>query len=184
MAIFQRVNYLYKKFYHRPPNIYLFKVNYRNKRKRCEICLKLTIKTLERRQRRYGVFIVNFEHISHLFLVFLLKTLTGICLLEEAFWQFFMHCKVNWKYLGRCCRRLFNLLMHNVPKWSDTVSNLQDLLSDDVSDHFGTLCINTVFVIHLYEYRSHFMKAKISYIKSLWCYGGKELKMLLYYVFP
>ena len=44
--------------------------------KRCEICSKLTIKTPERRQwRRSGVFIVNFEHISHLFLVFLFLTL-------------------------------------------------------------------------------------------------------------
>ena len=34
---------------------------------RCEICSKLTIKTLKRRHwRRFGVFIVNFEHISHL----------------------------------------------------------------------------------------------------------------------
>ena len=34
---------------------------------------KLTIKTPERRQwRRSGVFIVNFEHIAHLVLVFLL----------------------------------------------------------------------------------------------------------------
>ena len=33
----------------------------------CEICSKLTIKTPERRHwRRFGVFIVNFEHISHL----------------------------------------------------------------------------------------------------------------------
>ena len=32
-----------------PPNIYLFKVNNRNTSKRCEICSKLTIKTLERR---------------------------------------------------------------------------------------------------------------------------------------
>ena len=41
------------------------KVNNRNTRTRCEICLKLTtIKTPERRQRRSGVFIVNFEHIS------------------------------------------------------------------------------------------------------------------------
>ena len=31
-----------------PPNIYLFKVNNRNTRKRCEACLKLTIKTAER----------------------------------------------------------------------------------------------------------------------------------------
>ena len=32
-----------------PANIYLFKVNNRNTRKRCEICSKLTIKTPERR---------------------------------------------------------------------------------------------------------------------------------------
>ena len=43
---------------------------------RCEICSKLIIKTPERRQwRRSDVFIVNFENISHLLLVFLLLTL-------------------------------------------------------------------------------------------------------------
>ena len=42
----------------------------------CEICSKLTIKTPERRQsRRSGAFIVNFELISHIVLVFLLLTL-------------------------------------------------------------------------------------------------------------
>ena len=56
-----------------PLDIYLLKVNDRNTRTRCEICLKLTIKTPERRQlRSSGVFIVNFEHVSHLVLVFLL----------------------------------------------------------------------------------------------------------------
>ena len=35
--------------------------------KNCEICSKLTMKTPKRLQwRRFGVFIVNFEHISHL----------------------------------------------------------------------------------------------------------------------
>ena len=63
-----------------PGNIYLFKVKNRNTRKRREICskLKLTIKTGERRQwRRSDFFIVNFnfEHVSHLFLLFLLSTL-------------------------------------------------------------------------------------------------------------
>ena len=38
-------------------------------------CLKLIIETLERR-RCSGIFIVNFEHISHLVLVFLLLTLS------------------------------------------------------------------------------------------------------------
>ena len=42
----------------------------------CEICSKLTIQTPEQREwRRSGVFIVNFEHILHLVLVFLLLTL-------------------------------------------------------------------------------------------------------------
>ena len=54
-----RLNYL--------ANIYLFKVSNRNTSQRCEICSKLTIKTPE--------VIVNFEHVSHLFLVFLLMTL-------------------------------------------------------------------------------------------------------------
>ena len=48
----------------------MFKVNNRNTRTRCEICSKLTIKTPERREwRRSAVFIVKFEHISHLVLV-------------------------------------------------------------------------------------------------------------------
>ena len=59
-----------------PAGIYVLKVNNRNTRTSCEICSKLTIKTPERRHCRCsGVFIVNFEHISHLALVFLLLTL-------------------------------------------------------------------------------------------------------------
>ena len=62
---------------HNPAGNYMFKVNNKNTRTRCEICSKLTIKMPERRQwRRFGVFIVNFEHISQLVLVFLLLTLS------------------------------------------------------------------------------------------------------------
>ena len=57
-----------------PAGIYLLKVNNKNTKTRCEICSKLTIKTL-RHWRHSGVFVVNFEHISHLALVFLLLTL-------------------------------------------------------------------------------------------------------------
>ena len=46
----------------------MFKVNNKNNRAKCEIYSKLTTKTP-------GVFIVNFEHISHLNLVLLLLTL-------------------------------------------------------------------------------------------------------------
>ena len=52
-------------------NIYLIKTNNRNTRKRCELWSSYNKNT----RRRFGVFIVNFEHISHLFLVFLLLTL-------------------------------------------------------------------------------------------------------------
>ena len=50
-----------------PVGIYLFKVNIGNTRM-CEICSKLTIKTLERRKwHRSDVVIINFEQISHCF---------------------------------------------------------------------------------------------------------------------
>ena len=56
---------------HYPASIYLLKVNNRNNITRYEIRSKLMIKTQERRQWcRSGVFIVNFEHILHLILVF------------------------------------------------------------------------------------------------------------------
>ena len=42
--------------------------------KMCEICSKLTIKTVERRHHSI-VFVVNFEHILHLYVVFLLLKL-------------------------------------------------------------------------------------------------------------
>ena len=55
----------------------MFKVNNRNSGTRCEICSKLTIKTPERHHwHRSCVFIVKFQHISHLVLVFLLLTLS------------------------------------------------------------------------------------------------------------
>ena len=57
-------------------SFYFTQVSDRNTRKKCEICLELTIETLEPRHwRRYGVFIFSFEHVSHLFIVLLLVTL-------------------------------------------------------------------------------------------------------------
>ena len=61
-----------------PVGSYLLKFNHRNARTRCEIYSKLTIKALERQWRRSGIFVVNFEHISHishLVLVFMLLNL-------------------------------------------------------------------------------------------------------------
>ena len=50
-----------------PTNNHVFIVNNSYTRKRCEIHSKLTIKT---RELRSTIFAVDFEHISHLFLVF------------------------------------------------------------------------------------------------------------------
>ena len=56
-----------------PASVYLFRVNDRNTKKWCEICAKLIINNSH--WRHCGVFIVNFEHVSYLFLVFQLLTL-------------------------------------------------------------------------------------------------------------
>ena len=58
-----------------PSGIYLFKVNKRNTETRCGIYSKTTKKKPERRYwSRSGIFIVDFEQISHLVLVFLQLT--------------------------------------------------------------------------------------------------------------
>ena len=76
MLLYSHCNYSEQLYGINPAGIYLLKVNNRNTRTRCEICSKITIKTPERRHwRRSGVFIVSFEHISHLVLLFLLLTL-------------------------------------------------------------------------------------------------------------
>ena len=54
----------------------MFKISYGNTRKMCEICSELTLKIPEQRQLcRSGVFIDNFEHMSHLFVVILFLVL-------------------------------------------------------------------------------------------------------------
>ena len=58
-----------------PAGQYMFKVNNKTTRTTCEICSKLTKKTTKRRCR-FGVFVVNFEHISHLVPLLLLLTIT------------------------------------------------------------------------------------------------------------
>ena len=72
---------------------------YRNTRKRCETCSKFTIKTTETRQwHRFGIFIFNFEHVSHLFLVFLLLTLTWMAINVCKFRTWMVINVCNFKY--------------------------------------------------------------------------------------
>ena len=59
--------------------------------KRYEICSNLTIKTPEwHHWHRSIVCIVNFEHISHIFLKFLLLTLNKLMLTETDVWKYTM----------------------------------------------------------------------------------------------
>ena len=56
-----------------PANIYLFKVNNRNGRKRCEICSKLTIKTLLKLlylTLLSNVFIDEIEQVNHFWVLY------------------------------------------------------------------------------------------------------------------
>ena len=62
-----------------PANICLFKVNNRNTRKRCEICSKLTIKTLLKSvslTRLSNVFIDEFEQVNHFWVLNITKLIT------------------------------------------------------------------------------------------------------------
>ena len=69
-----------------PACIYWFKVNNWNTRPICELYSKLTRKMLERHHwRRSGVFLVNFEHISQIGLVFPLLTLSKYILAGTHF---------------------------------------------------------------------------------------------------
>ena len=53
-----------------PTGIYLFKAHSENTRAMCKICSKLTIKKKERGHWCYvGILSVNYEQISHIFLV-------------------------------------------------------------------------------------------------------------------
>ena len=76
-----------------PTNNYLFKFNNRNSRKSYEICSELTIKTPERGHwRNFRVFIVNLEHISYLFLMFIVD-------FEQlaACWNWTSNMQLQWK---------------------------------------------------------------------------------------
>ena len=94
-----------------PLGIYLLKVVIRSTRTRCEICSKLIIKRPERHHwRRSGVFIINFEHISLLVLVFLL--LTGSRYMPAGY--VYVHVYI-WESGGLNLRERFLLkLMENI----------------------------------------------------------------------
>ena len=101
---------------------YLLKVNIKNTSQRCEICSKLTIETLEICQWHCSnVFIFNFEHTSHLYLVFLLLTLNKWMLaVVNGSFQHFSHffCFVDdFKQINVCWQLGLTLFYAGKRKW-------------------------------------------------------------------
>ena len=128
----------------------------------CQTCSKLTTKTPERREnclthsnnlpavadecvwtfwRRSGVFIVNFEHISHVFLVFLLLLWTSKCLLVLWFRHkqntvMFVICEFYcfycvssmWKFIHLCWSNILKMLKLIIKKIIVLWSNCSKLL--------------------------------------------------------
>ena len=79
-------------------NIYLFRVNNSNTRKRREICSKLAIMSL---QRRSTVFIVNFEYISYLFTPFSSVSTVGFEQLNVSLVPLYLFINVAVTYCGK-----------------------------------------------------------------------------------
>ena len=90
-----------------PAKIHMLQVSNRNSRKRYQICSMFAMKTPGRHQRRSGVFIVNFEHISNIL---------GLCLL--LLYRFFEEVNV-------CCKNPFINVPMNAFKVNvkDTILN-------------------------------------------------------------
>ena len=89
--------------------------NNSNTRKRCEICSKLTMKS----PQRSTVFVVNFEHVSHLFTPFSSVSTVGfeqvnICWVPP--YQF-MNVEINYccNYIRRCTKILVKWLFIKMP---------------------------------------------------------------------
>ena len=99
-----------------PAGIYLLKVNNRNTRARYEICSKLTIIISERRQwRPSSIFMVNFEHISHLVLVFYIVNFEHVIAGRECSFRDYLRLvtlsydRVVRALVVKCCWLKFNV---------------------------------------------------------------------------
>ena len=102
-----------------PMVIYLFKVNARNTRTRCEVCSKLIIKTPD---RSFWCLYCNFEHTSYLVLVLLLLTLGRLMVIGLVFWNHLLMTQVRgilrpWnipEYLSLTLDAIFDFCVHHL----------------------------------------------------------------------
>ena len=94
------------------PN-HLFKVSNGNTRTVYEICSNLTIKPPERcRRLRSGVFIVNFEQVLYIVLVFPLLTLINSMLPGKEVWYWL--CEVFGDFVYLCFTNVFNFRIGSI----------------------------------------------------------------------
>ena len=142
------------------------KVKNRNIRKKCEICLKLLI-TITISRRYFGVFIVNFEHISHLFLRFLLLTLnTQILagLLQYNFFFFFFQKQpFRGVLLKRCCTSAWMFFCKIASYFQNTFSREHRWMAASIFFYSGFL--SWTFTIHrtAVEAGGYFINSSLSF---------------------
>ena len=101
-----------------PAGNYIFKVNNRNTRARCEICSKITIKNNAR--RRSGVFVVNFE------------LWAGKCqfgLLFTSIWLIFSVWNIHFTIFHQSSAGLCFFNQFDGDRWSDNL-NVTNILKD------------------------------------------------------
>ena len=123
-------------------NIYFFTVNNENTRTMCEICPKLILKTPERRQWiRSGVFIIDFEQIAHIVLVFPLLTLHKWIPTGNG-----LNLKIFAKFIGKhLCQSLFFKKVAGMR----SLALLKIALAQKFSCEFCEIFKNTFFTEHL-----------------------------------
>ena len=96
-----------------PANTYQFKVNNTNMRKRCEIMLKVNSKDTTTTSMTWSD-VANYEHISQLFLVFKMFTLTVYLLAD---WLRILYYNSFWSHYGSfggvCAGRTENIVSIN-----------------------------------------------------------------------
>ena len=129
----QKTHGLKAKMRPNPVDYYMFKVNNRDTRTRCEICSKLTIKIPERHQwHRSSILIVNFEHVSHLALFFVV---------------------VNFEQVNAACNRHNNRLHHLTTSLCIWRRNYQNLFQKIATEENTWEKSNLVFY-NLYNIRA------------------------------
>ena len=124
---------------------YLFKVNDRNTRTRCEICSKLTMKSPAwHHWRRSAVFIVNLQHISQFVLVSLLLTSSRLIPagLEYQNRPFKQHWKDIKLYFLGCGKILISQISYQKPAFPVMIYHKSCCLEKEIFSKWKACTVN------------------------------------------